>query len=201
MHGAGFDGVEIHGANGYLVDQFLQDVTNKRTDAYGGSIENRAKFGLEVVDAVVKAVGESKTSIRLSPWSKYNGKSPYSQTVHHNLRMLTHKISTTEMGMSDPKPTFAHFVSSLASRNPNLAYIHLVEPRIYGNMTQEADMTTEESNDFLREIWAPRPLISAGAYSRESAIETADAKGDLIAFGRHFISNVRFYFKCCRSFV
>lgn len=65
---AGFDGVEIHGAHGYLVDQFLQDVVNKRTDDYGGSIENRARFGLEVIDAVVKAIGAEKTAVRLSPW-------------------------------------------------------------------------------------------------------------------------------------
>ena len=65
--------MEIHGAHGYLVDQFLQDVSNTRTDEYGGSIENRARFALEVVDAVVGAVGASKTGIRLSPWSRYQG--------------------------------------------------------------------------------------------------------------------------------
>lgn len=70
---AGFDGVEIHGANGYLIDQFLQDVSNKRTDRYGGSIENRSRFGLEIVDAIVKAIGPERTAIRLSPWSPYQG--------------------------------------------------------------------------------------------------------------------------------
>ena len=73
---AGFDGVEIHGANGYLVDQFLQDVTNQRTDGYGGSVEKRARFGLEVIASVSKAIGEDRTAIRLSPWGKYQGKSP-----------------------------------------------------------------------------------------------------------------------------
>ncbi len=73
VYGAGFDGVEIHGANGYLVDQFLQDVSNERTDEYGGSIENRIRFALEVVDAVVKAVGAKKSAIRLSPWSEFLG--------------------------------------------------------------------------------------------------------------------------------
>ena len=73
VHGAGFDGVEIHGANGYLIDQFLQDVSNKRTDEYGGSIENRARFALEVVEAVAKEIGEKKTGIRLSPWGRFNG--------------------------------------------------------------------------------------------------------------------------------
>lgn len=70
---AGFDGVEIHGANGFLVDQFLQDVSNNRTDQYGGSIENRARFGLEVVDAIVKAIGQEKVGIRLSPWGHVHG--------------------------------------------------------------------------------------------------------------------------------
>ena len=73
MHKAGFDGVEIHGANGYLVDSFIQDVSNKRTDEYGGSIENRARFALEMVDAIVAEVGESKSAIRLSPWNEYQG--------------------------------------------------------------------------------------------------------------------------------
>ena len=71
----GFDGVEIHGATGYLVAQFLNDVVNNRKDQYGGSIENRARFGLEVLDACVKAVGASKVGIRLSPWEAYNGES------------------------------------------------------------------------------------------------------------------------------
>jgi len=75
VHKAGFDGVEIHNANGYLLDQFTQDMSNNRTDEYGGSVENRARFSLEVVDAVVKAVGTRKTAIRFSPWNTYQGKS------------------------------------------------------------------------------------------------------------------------------
>lgn len=70
---AGFDGVEVHGANGYLIDQFIQDVSNNRTDEYGGSVENRARFALEVVDAVVEAVGAERTGFRLSPWNLYQG--------------------------------------------------------------------------------------------------------------------------------
>ena len=70
---AGFDGVEFYAGNGYLIDQFIQDVSNKRTDEYGGPVENRARFPLEALDAVVKAVGESKVGIRFSPWGSYLG--------------------------------------------------------------------------------------------------------------------------------
>lgn len=73
VHRAGFDGVEVHCANGYLIDQFLQDVSNTRTDAYGGSVEKRSRFGLEIVDAVARAVGAKKTAVRFSPWSKFGG--------------------------------------------------------------------------------------------------------------------------------
>lgn len=70
---AGFDGVEVHSAHGYLLDQFLQDSTNKRTDDYGGSVENKARFPLAVIDAVAKAIGEKCTAVRISPWSAWNG--------------------------------------------------------------------------------------------------------------------------------
>jgi NADPH2 dehydrogenase len=70
---AGFDGVEIHGGNGYLIDQFIKEMTNKRTDEYGGSVERRARFALEIIDAVTKAVGEERTGFRFTPWGAYNG--------------------------------------------------------------------------------------------------------------------------------
>ncbi len=70
---AGFDGVEVHGANGYLIDQFTQTNSNKRTDEWGGSVEGRCKFALAVVDSVAKAIGDERTAIRLSPWSKFQG--------------------------------------------------------------------------------------------------------------------------------
>ena len=73
VHTAGFDGVEVHGGNGYLVDQFLQDVSNARTDAYGGSVENRARFALEIMDAVVAEVGPERAALRLSPWTSWQG--------------------------------------------------------------------------------------------------------------------------------
>ncbi|KAI0830333.1 hypothetical protein BC628DRAFT_1357469 [Trametes gibbosa] len=164
VHGAGFDGVEVHGAHGYLIDQFTQDLSNKRTDEYGGSIENRTRFALEVMDAVVEAVGQKKTGIRLSPWSTFQG-----------------------MRMDDPIPTFSYLVSRIAEKFPDLAFLHLVEPGLAGG--SDIDAKEGESNDFIRKLWLPRPLITAGRYTRESAIARCEETGELVAFGRLFISN------------
>ncbi|KAE9405721.1 FMN-linked oxidoreductase [Gymnopus androsaceus JB14] len=170
---AGFDGVEIHAANGYLLDQFLQDVSNVRTDGYGGSVENRARFTLEVVDAVVEAVGAKKTAIRISPWSSIQG-----------------------MRMADPVPTFQHLVQRLKRAHPTLSYLHVIEPRVDGFQLRE-NLPAEENNDFLRAIWASegaeKPsqswFISTGGHDSETALKGAREKGDLIAFGRMFIGN------------
>ncbi|KAI9065374.1 NADH:flavin oxidoreductase/NADH oxidase [Trametes sanguinea] len=162
--GAGFDGVEIHGANGYLVDEFIQDVSNQRTDEYGGSIENRCRFALQVVAAVSQAVGAKKTAIRLSPWSSFQ-----------------------DMRMGDPIPTFSYLVTRLRETFPDLSYLHVVEPGVGGG--SDIGIEKEDSNDFIRDIWLPRPLISAGRYTRETAIQCAEQTGELIAFGRLFISN------------
>ncbi|KAJ7042341.1 hypothetical protein C8F04DRAFT_1219320 [Mycena alexandri] len=161
---AGFDGVEVHGANGYLIDQFTQDVSNHRTDDYGGTPENRCRFALQVLDAVSNAVGADRTGIRLSPWSTFQ-----------------------EMGMDDPKPTFAHLVSQIKKSHPDLAYLHVVEPRISGD--KDNTRHNETSNDFIHEIWAPNTLITAGGYTRETAIERAEETNGLIAFGRQFLAN------------
>ncbi|GFF47647.1 festuclavine dehydrogenase subunit FgaOx3 [Aspergillus udagawae] len=99
---AGFDGVEIHGANGYLIDQFIQDVSNKRNDAWGGDVERRSMFAVEVTRAVVEAIGQDRTAIRLSPWSRYQN-----------------------MRMEDPVPQFTGLVKTLAQYK--LAYLHLCE--------------------------------------------------------------------------
>lgn len=89
VHLAGFDGVEVHCANGYLIEQFLNDVTNVRTDAYGGSPEKRSRFALEVVDAVVKRVGEKKTGVRMSPWNTFQGMCIV--FCRHRLNKSTHR--------------------------------------------------------------------------------------------------------------
>ncbi|KZT21861.1 FMN-linked oxidoreductase [Neolentinus lepideus HHB14362 ss-1] len=164
---AGFDGVEIHNGNGTLSDQFLQDVSNQRTDEYGGSIENRARFPLQVVQAIADAIGENRTAVRISPWNTSAG-----------------------MRMPDPRPTFSHFVSKLRALHPGIAYLHIIEPRVANFETaEEGPLSESDSNDFIRDIWAPLPLISAGGYSRESATETAEKYGYLIAFGRTYIAN------------
>ena len=95
------------------------------------------------------------------------------------------------MGMRDPIPQFSHFVSQLAARHPSLAYIHVVEARVKGYMTvPPEEYDPRKSNDFIRKIWSPRPLISCGAYSRGLALEIAESKGDIIGVGRPWISNV-----------
>ncbi|KAG2352343.1 hypothetical protein BDR07DRAFT_879234 [Suillus spraguei] len=123
---AGFDGVEIHSANGYIIDQFLQEVSNIREDDWGGSIEKRARFAIEIVDALVKEVGAERVGIRLSPWSPFQ-----------------------DMGVPDPKPQFSYLVSQL--KKYDLAYLHVTEPRVGGNI--DVDAPLQSSNDFLREIW------------------------------------------------
>ncbi|KAM7205463.1 hypothetical protein V8F20_003232 [Naviculisporaceae sp. PSN 640] len=164
---AGFDGVEIHGANGYLPDQFLQDVSNKRCDQWGGSIENRSRFHLEVTKAVIDAVGGHRTGIRLSPHSQF-----------------------LSMGMQDPMPQFAHLVGKL--KGMGLAYLHLVEWRISGH--SDTEVRPGRTNDPLTAIWDNvSPVILAGAFSPTSAIDAVDTLykdlNVLVAFGRHFIAN------------
>jgi len=164
---AGFDGVEVHAANGYLPDQFLQTVTNERTDEYGGSVENRVRFPLEVINGVVETIGAERTAVRISPWSKFQG-----------------------MGMKDPLPTFTTFIERVRDAHPNFAYIHVVEPRIDGIAESEFKEESQiQSNEVLRKIWGDRPYIAAGGMDRAAAIKMVEKYGGLVAFGRHFIAN------------
>jgi len=166
VHRAGFDGVELHAANGYLIDQFLQDNSNHRTDEYGGSVENRTRFALDVINSVVNVVGAKKVGIRLSPWSEFQ-----------------------DMRMKDPKPTFSYLVQQIAARYSDLAYIHLVEPRMFMPQDVRPDLAEYENNDFIRNIWGARPLITCGGHNRESALRAAEIPETLVAFGRPFIAN------------
>ena len=162
---AGFDGVEIHGANGYLLEQFLQSRSNQRTDRYGGSIENRARLLLEVTQAAIEVFGASRVGVRLSPYGIAN-----------------------DSGEADPMPLYSHVVHALSPLG--LAYAHFIEPRSSGAGRAEVNWQNVPSAMLLfRPLWKG-VLIAAGGFSGEAA-EAAVAQGhaDAVAFGRIFISN------------
>ncbi|CCH61127.1 hypothetical protein TBLA_0E00660 [Henningerozyma blattae CBS 6284] len=173
---AGADGVEIHCANGYLLNQFLDPSSNQRTDRYGGSIENRARFPLEVVDRVIEAIGAHRVGIRFSPYGTYG-----SMSGGENPNILAQ---------------YAYIIGQLEKRaelqNNRIAYIHLVEP-------STTDFTLEEglgefkdgSNDFAYSIWKG-PIIRTGSLAlNPKLVKELCEKDDrtLVAFGRYFISN------------
>jgi N-ethylmaleimide reductase len=162
---AGFDGVEIHGANGYLLEQFLQSRTNLRTDRYGGSIENRALLLTEITQAVIEVWGANRVGVRLSPYGIAN-----------------------DSGEADPMPLYSHVIQSF---NPlGLAYLHFIEPRSSGAGRAEVNHQNVPSAMVLfRPIWNG-VLISAGGFTGEAANAAISAgHADAIAFGRIFISN------------
>jgi N-ethylmaleimide reductase len=162
---AGFDGIEIHGANGYLLDQFAKDGTNKRTDRYGGSIENRARLLLEVTQAAVDVCGANRVGVRLSPYGIAN-----------------------DSGEPDPMPLYTHVVEKL---NPlGLAYLHFIEPRSSGAGRAEVNWQNVPSAMVLfRPIWKGK-LIAAGGFTGQTADDAiAQGHADAVAFGRIFISN------------
>lgn len=157
---AGFDGVEIHSANGYLLDQFLRDGTNTRTDSYGGSIENRSRFLFEVIEAVASAIGADKTGLRLSPSGTFN-----------------------DMTDSDPKKHFAYVCEKL--NNFELAYLHIIDA-LEGDIKHGANVV---ELSMLRDAYKG-VLIVCGAYDRtrgSTAIKYSQA--DAVAFGTLFIAN------------
>lgn len=160
---AGFDGVEIHGANGYLIDQFLRDGVNKRTDRYGGSVENRCRFLLEVTDAVIGAVGKERTAVRISPFSV-----------------------TWDCRDSDLKPLFLHAATELNKRD--LAFLEVVE-----TINQAADVssgghTADFNVENIRSVYTGRLMIN-GSYDAERANDVLSAeKAVAVSFGRPYIS-------------
>lgn len=177
-------------ARRYLVDQFLQTTSNKRTDGYGGSVENRTRFGREVVAAVVEAVGASKTGIRLSPYSTFQG--AFSTTSSPSWLTRRSPIGM-KMDLAAIKETFTSFVSALSSAHPELAYIHAVESRIAGNTT--IPTPENEELDFIYNLWTPRTFLVAGGFTAESGIAEAEKrKNSVVVYGRYFISNVRTLF-------
>jgi N-ethylmaleimide reductase len=162
---AGFDGVELQGANSHLIEQFLEDGTNKRTDNYGGSQENRARFLLELVAEVSAAIGADRLGVRLSPFGQYGG-------IHD----------------SKPKELFSFVIEELNQRH--LAYLHLIEAR--GSeigLTDELHENSVNNAELFRSVFNG-PLLSAAAYTPASAAVAIEQKhADAIVFGRLFIAN------------
>lgn len=162
---ARMDGVEVHGANGYLIDQFLQDRTNRRSDRYGGSIENRARLLLEIVDAISSVWGVDRIGVRLSPYGTFN-----------------------DMGDSAPVDLFAYVIGELSRRD--IAYLHLVEPRASeASSTGETNNAAPNTAALFRARFAG-PVIGAGGFTPASAEEAIElGRAHAVAFGRAFIAN------------
>ncbi|HEY1999102.1 alkene reductase [Paraburkholderia sp.] len=161
---AGFDGVELHAANGYLFDQFLQDGSNKRTDIYGGSFENRARFLLEATRAVISVWGSNKVAVRLGPSGTWG-----------------------DMSDSDPVGLFSYVAAEL--NKLDLAYLHLIEPRILGNVEDDTKDQNPVAAQLMRKHYKG-VIIAAGGFKGDSAEAILNAgDADLVAFGRDFIAN------------
>ena len=157
---AGFDGVEIHGANGYLIDQFLRDGSNQRQDAYGGPVENRARFLLEVTGAVCDAIGSERVGVRLSPRNPFNG-----------------------MRDSNPRATFQYATEAL--NRFGLAYLHVTEMDMGrpGAAGPEFDLGT------LRETWEGLYITNGGYDKARANTAIASGAADAVAFGTLFLAN------------
>ncbi|KAG6406378.1 hypothetical protein SASPL_133978 [Salvia splendens] len=159
---AGFDGVEIHGANGYLIEQFMKDQVNDRTDKYGGSLENRCRFALEVVEALIHEIGAERVGMRLSPYSDFN-----------------------EAGDSDPDRLGLYMANALSKLD--LVYLHAIEPRAVGSTVIEgcADGQLLPMRKAFKNTF-----ITAGGFDRTTGSEVvAGDSADLVAYGRLFLAN------------
>jgi N-ethylmaleimide reductase len=157
---AGFDGVELHGANGYLLEQFIRPNSNRRTDAYGGSIEKRARFVLEVADAAIKAIGREKVGIRLSPYGVFNDMPPY-----------------PEMDAD-----YAYLARELNARG--LLYIHLVDHSPMG-----APPVPDAIKAMFRSVFKGALILSGGYDAARAESDLAAGKCDLVAVGRPVLAN------------
>jgi len=161
---AGFDGVEIHAANGYLIDQFLEDRANQRHDAYGGTIENRSRFLREIVEATTAVLGRDRVGVRLSPFGSVN-----------------------DIGDSDPQALFDYVIRLLS--DSGIAYLHLIEPRAGAGSKEINDPDAPSVSKTFRNVFAG-PLIASGGYdlaAASKAVSSGDV--DAVAFGRAFIAN------------
>ena len=168
---AGFDGIELHGGNGYLIDSFIQDVSNNRTDEYGGSVKNRSRFVTQVMKAVADKIGAHRMGIRLSPWSTFQG-----------------------MRMMEPIDQFSDVITE--AQELGLGYLHLIEPRVSNNVDLEHPVN--ETLDFAINLWSG-PILLAGGYTPENAQSTVDKvyprKDIIIMFGRYFVANPDLVFR------
>jgi N-ethylmaleimide reductase len=162
---AGFDGVEVHGANGYLLDQFLHDGSNHRPDQYGGSFENRSRLLLEVLTAVIAVWGAERVGVRLSPYGTFN-----------------------DMSDQDTLGLFTYLIKKLNSMG--LAYLHLIEPRAtMAGGTDQAQADQPSTSELFRQFFRGK-IIAAGGFDRNSAEQALiSGQADAVAFGRLFISN------------
>jgi N-ethylmaleimide reductase len=157
---AGFDGIELHGANGYLLEQFIRPNSNQRTDDYGGSIENRARFVLEVVDAAIRAIGKGKVGIRLSPFGVFNDMPVYGAM----------------------EPDYAYLARELNARG--LLYIHLVDHSPMG-----APPVPDSVKAMFRSVFKGALILSGGYDAVRAERDLAAGKCDLIAVGRPILAN------------
>jgi N-ethylmaleimide reductase len=157
---AGFDGVELHGANGYLLEQFLSPISNIRTDLYGGSIENRCRFVLEVTAAVAEAIGKDRTGIRLSPYGVASDM-PHYPEIDASYKYLSEQLN--KIGIS---------------------YIHLVDHSAMGSPVVPAEL-----KKMIRENFKNTIIISGGYDLERAESDLKNGIGDLVAFGRPFINN------------
>jgi N-ethylmaleimide reductase len=158
-----FDGVELHAANGYLVDQFLQDGSNRRTDAYGGSIEHRSRFLLEVVEAIASVWGRGRVAVRIAPAGTWN-----------------------HMRDSNPTALFTYVAQQL--NRFGLAYLHIIEPRVKGNVTINEGQGPIAAAQ-LRKAFEGK-IVAAGGFQPDTAeLAIANGVADAVAFGRHFVAN------------
>jgi N-ethylmaleimide reductase len=162
---ANFDGVEVHGANGYLIDQFISSGTNHRTDAYGGSVANRARLLMEVVEAVSEIWGPDRVGVRLSPLGNFN-----------------------DMSDAEPEVTFGTIAQVLSDLR--FAYLHIVNPGLAAIEKGNApDARAEQLLALIRQKYRGT-LIVAGGFDRDTAEAWLEqGKADLIAFGRKFLAN------------
>ncbi|NYH14443.1 alkene reductase [Paraburkholderia bryophila] len=162
---AGMDGVEIHAGNGYLLDQFINSASNHRDDEYGGSIENRARLLLDVVEAVCDEVGAQNVAVRLTPMGRFMG-----------------------MGDDTPEATFGYIVRRLDALN--LAYLHLVEPAMVGTVKDnDVDPRWDAIIKQLRSEFRGVLMLAGGYDAATAEAALASGRADIIAFGRPFIAN------------